>query len=96
MSRLQSLSKNLPVLVLSPAHQNSPAIKQWILFEGWALAIVLGDPASVQHVALIQQHLMKMNLGSSSKLALPFKPDSIIPGILHHQKARMLHGISSL
>lgn len=84
------------MLVLSPAHQNSPAIKQWILFEGWALAIVLGDPALVQHVALIQQHLMKMNWVLSSKLALPFKPGLHYPGILHHQKARMLHGISSL
>ena len=50
--------------------------KQWNPFEGWALDFVLGDPACVQHAVLIQQHLTKLNLGTSSKLALPFKPDT--------------------
>lgn len=42
LSRLQSLSKSLPVLVLSPAHQNSPAIKHsgFYLRDGlWQLSL---------------------------------------------------------
>lgn len=97
MSRLQSLSKNLPALVLSPARQNSPAIENsgFYLSDGlWHLSLGI-QPVS-RHAALVQQRLMKLNLGTFSKLALPFKPDSVILGILQYQKPRMLHGMSSV